>query len=173
MKIICSAYGKLIKLSDATLSPILDLAIRLYMANIFWKSGMLKYENYINGDWESTVYLFEDIHPIPGVDPELAAIAGTGGELILSALLAIGLFTRFGAAGLLVMTLVIQFAVPAEYEISNPEHYYWMLLLAVPMLKGGGTLSIDGIVQKFICKSKCHKNSNDMEKNQEISEDIA
>jgi len=170
MKLLFRAYGNLIKLSNATLSPILDLAIRLYMANIFWTSGVLKYENYANGDWESTVYLFEEIHPIPGVDPEISAIAGTAGELVLPILLAFGLFTRFGAAGLIVMTLVIQFVVPAEYEMSNPEHYYWLLLLAVPMIKGAGILSIDGIAQKFMCKGKCDNKSIE---EQEILQDNA
>lgn len=170
MKSLCALYGKLIKVSNVTLSPLLDLAIRLYMANIFFKSGMLKYENYANNDWESTVLLFEEIHPIPGIDPELAAIAGTAGELALPVLLALGLFTRFGAAGLLVMTLVIQFVVPEDYGIRNNEHYYWMLLLAVPMLKGGGALSIDALAQRF-CKGKCKRKAEEPDQTQEELQD--
>lgn len=125
------------------------------MADIFFRAGMLKFNNYLNGRWEETVLFFTDpdYHPIPGVPGEIAAIAGTAGELILPVLLAFGLFTRFGAAGLLVMTLVIQFWVGAHYEhIANPDHYMWMLLLAVPMLKGGGMLSADFILCKLFCK---------------------
>tara|TARA_R110001592_G_scaffold3525_35_gene20289 strand:- start:7216 stop:7737 length:522 start_codon:yes stop_codon:yes gene_type:complete len=164
MKTLCTLYGRLIKLSNVTLSPLLDVAIRLYMANIFFKSGMLKYDNYTTGNWDETVLLFEEIHPIPGIDPHFAAVTGTAAELILPVLLAIGLFTRFGAAGLLVMTLVIQFVVPESYEISNPEHYYWMLLLAVPMLKGGGLFSLDFLAQKFWCGKKTTK-TNDISHN--------
>jgi len=142
-------YSKLIKLSDMTLSPLVDLGIRLFMANIFWKSGILKYKSWKNGQWEEVITAFRDYHPIPGVPPEMAAIGGTLGELILPLMLAFGLFTRIGAGGLLIMAIVIQFIVPAEYELSNPDHYMWMLLLAVPMLKGGGLFSIDGLAQKF------------------------
>lgn len=159
MKPLFKLYKNVIKLSNMTLSPLLDLAIRLYMANIFFKAGKLKYETYVNEGWESVVYQFEEYHPVPGIDPNLAAIGGTAGELILPVLLAFGLFTRFGAAGLLIMTMVIQFAVPEDYGVSNPEHYLWMLLLAIPLLKGGGMLSIDGIAQKFLCKNKCDSNA--------------
>jgi putative oxidoreductase len=145
-------YYKLIKFSDATLSPLLDLGIRLYMANIFFKSGQLKLNNYMNGQWENTVVMFSDYHPIPGIEPQIAAVAGTTGEVILPVLLAIGLFGRIGAAGLLVMTLIIQFGIPGEYGMANNDHYMWMLLLAVPMLKGPGKLSVDHVLKKIICK---------------------
>lgn len=147
-------YSKLIKLSDMTLVPLLNLAIRLYMANIFFKSGWLRFQDYLNGTWDNQIIAFTEYHPTPGLSPEMAAIMGTGGELILPILLAFGLFTRVGAAGLLVMTLVIQFGVPEEYGIYNVEHYYWMLLLAVPMLKGGNILSIDGLAQRFLFNRK-------------------
>ncbi len=139
-------------IAEKFLSPVLLLVIRLYMANIFFKSGMLKFNNYLDGRWENTIMMFEDFHPIPGIPAEYAAILGTGAELILPVLLAFGLFGRFGAAGLLFMTLVIQFIVPAEYEMSNPDHYYWMMLLAVPLLKGSGIISIDHALVKFITK---------------------
>lgn len=153
-----SLYSKLIKLSDMTLAHVLNLGIRLWMANIFFKSGMLRYQDWANGQWDSQVEAFTEYHPIPGVDPQLAAIGGTVGELALPVMLALGLFTRIGAGGLLVMTLVIQYLVPVDYGVSNPEHYYWMLLLMVPMLHGGGLLSVDGLAQKFLCK-KCKKNT--------------
>lgn len=149
---LCPIYSKLIKTSDKVLSPLLDLGIRLFMANIFFTSGKLRLNDYLNGQWSNQVTAFTDYHPIPGIPGDIAAVAGTGGELILSILLAFGLFTRFGAAGLLVMTISIQFLVPAEYEIANPDHYMWMLLLAVPMLKGGGILSADFVLCKFFCK---------------------
>lgn len=152
MNAILNLYGKLITLSNMTLSPLLNLGIRLFMANIFFKSGLTRYSDYANGTWGNQIEAFTDYHPIPGVPGDIAAIAGTGGELILPILLAFGLFTRLGAAGLLVMTIVIEFIVPPEYGLSNPDHYMWMLLLAVPMLKGGGQLSLDFLAQKFLFK---------------------
>lgn len=131
-------------------APALLLAIRLYMAQIFFTSGWLKFTNFLNHDWGSTVYLFEEVHPIPGVPAGLAAIAGTTGELGLSALLALGLCGRFAGAGLIIMTCIIQFAVPEEYGVGNAEHYMWILLLAVIMVKGAGVLSFDQALLRFI-----------------------
>ncbi len=152
MKQLCTLYSRLVKISNKTLSPLLDLGIRLFMANIFFTSGKLRLNDYLNGQWDNQITAFTDYHPIPGIPGDIAAIAGTTGEIVLPVLLAFGLFTRFGAAGLLIMTMSIQFLVPAEYEIANPDHYMWMLLLAVPLLKGSGMLSADFILCKFFCK---------------------
>lgn len=152
MKQLCTLYSKIIKISNKTLSPVLDLGIRLFMANIFFTSGKLRLNDYLNGQWDNQITAFTDYHPIPGIPGDIAAIAGTTGEIVLPILLAFGLFTRFGAAGLLIMTMSIQFLVPAEYDIANDDHYMWMLLLAVPMLKGSGMLSMDFVLCKFLCK---------------------
>jgi len=140
------------RVSNKALSPLLDLAIRLYMAYTFFVSGKSKLDTYLNDDWESTVFLFEEVHPVPFIPADAAAIAGTAGEVILPILLALGLFGRFAAAGLLIMTAVIQFGVPADYGIMNTVHYLWMLLLAVPLIKGPGPISLDYLVLKFIRK---------------------
>lgn len=133
-------------------SPVIDLAIRLYMAGIFFKSGWLKFQSFLNGDWASTVFLFREAHPLPGIPAEIAAIMGTGGEIVFSVLLALGLFARLGAAGLLAMTFAIQFLVPEDYGILSPVHYLWMLLLAVPFIKGPGPLSVDRFLLKWLRK---------------------
>lgn len=141
--------------ADKIASPLLDLTIRLFMANIFFKSGWQKFQTFLNDDWGSTVYLFQDIHPVPGIPAELAAVMGTGGELAFSALLALGLFGRFGAAGLIVMTAVIQFLIPADYGMANPDHYMWMLLLAVILIKGSGAISADHFIRRWLQKKEC------------------
>src|SRR5690606_1312933 len=79
-------------------SPLLLLGVRLYMANIFFKSGWLKFENYLNGQWDNTLMLFEYEHPVVlrediakslGIEPiellphDVAAVLATGGEIIL------------------------------------------------------------------------------------------
>lgn len=131
-------------------APLLDLTIRLFMARIFFQSGWLKFQNFLNHDWGSTVYLFQDIHPVPGIPAGIAAVAGTTGELGLSTLLALGFFGRFAAAGLIVMALVFQFLVPAEYGIANPLHYLWIMLLGVIFLRGAGTISIDYFLRHWL-----------------------
>lgn len=126
------------------------VAIRFFMANIFFQSGLIKLKDILNADFESVVFLFSDIHPIPGVNPTLAAVLGTAGEIIFPLLLAFGVFGRLGAFGLLMMTIVIQFLIPAEYGLANSDHYMWMLLLAVPLFHGMGRLSVD----YWLAKSK-------------------
>lgn len=143
------------KFADKAGSPLLDLAIRLFMANIFFKSGWLKFRTFLNDDWGSTVYLFQDIHPVPGIPAEFAAVMGTGVELMLPVLLVLGLFGRFAAAGLIIMTAVIQFLIPANFGVSNPDHYMWMLLLAVILIKGPGKLSADHLILRFLQKKEC------------------
>ncbi len=130
------------------LSPVVDLAIRLYIGNIFFISGWSKFEYYLNDNWSSTVYLFTEVYPVPGIPPEIAAVLGTGGELIFSVLLIIGLFSRLGAFVLLIMTAVIEFTFK-----SLPEHTYWALLLATIFARGGGTISLDHLVRKYITKT--------------------
>lgn len=129
------------------------LAARLYMADVFFKSGMLKLKDTLNGRFDEVVTAFTDFHPIPGVDPVIAAIGGMAGEVILPVLLAFGFLGRFAALGLLVMTLVIQFGVPAEYEIAHHQHYVWMILLSVPLFHGMGRISVDYWLVKWLRKS--------------------
>ncbi len=137
-------------IADKVGAPLLDLTIRLYIARIFFQSGWLKFQNFLNHDWGSTVYLFQDIHPVPGIPAGMAAVAGTTGELALSTLLALGFFGRFAAAGLIVMTLIFQFVVLAEYGIANPVHYLWIMLLGVILVNGPGTISIDHFLRHWL-----------------------
>ena len=74
------------------LSAVIDLVIRLWIANIFWKAGLTKIAT-----WESTLYLFEYEYAVPFVPTEVAAVIGTGVEITMPILLAIGLGTRFSA----------------------------------------------------------------------------
>ncbi|HLF22852.1 MAG TPA: hypothetical protein VI565_02945, partial [Burkholderiales bacterium] len=49
------------------LSPLLDLGIRLWVANVFWKSGLTKIAS-----WDNTVLLFENEYQVPLLSPEVA-----------------------------------------------------------------------------------------------------
>ncbi len=73
----------------------LILGVRWWIAWQFLKSGWLK----INS-WDTTLFLFKEEYHVPFVPPELAAVAGTGGELIFPDLLIVGLFGRLSAVGL-------------------------------------------------------------------------
>ena len=125
------------------LSPLLDLAIRVWVANIFWKSGMTKIAS-----WDSTVALFTYEYHVPLLSPEIAAFLGTGVELAMPVLLVLGLGARFSAAVLFVLNVVAVISYPDLNEIGLKDHYYWGLLLLIPLLHGPGKLSVDHWLRK-------------------------
>lgn len=140
-------YSKLVAFGGLIESPLL-LAIRLFMANIFLASGWNKFQNYLNDDWSTTVYLFEEVHPVPFLPADIAAVLGTGGEVILGGLLLIGLLGRFAALGLVVMTAVIEMSLSADYGDFTDLHTTWALLLAVVVARGPGFFSADRFLKK-------------------------
>lgn len=120
------------------LSPLLDLGIRLYVANIFFKSGLTKIQT-----WDTTVMLFTHEYQVPLLSPPLAAFLGTGAELILPVLLAVGLAGRFSALALFVFNIIAVISYPDLNEIGVKDHVYWGILLLVPLFHGPGKLSLD------------------------------
>ena len=132
MKFSKNMLKKFLTFSDF-LTPFIDLGIRWWIAIIFWKSGVLKTQ-----DWDTTLMLFEDEHPVPGLSPEIAAYLGTTNEIIMPILLIIGLGARFSAIVLLFMTLIIQFTY-----MDSSEHGVWAILLLSIILRGAGRFSWD------------------------------
>lgn len=135
------------KLAGCVGAPLWDLAARLYVSYIFFKSGLTRYNDWVNGSFDSQIFLFELEHPVPGLSPEFAAYSATLGELILPVLLTLGLFTRVGAAGILIMTAVIEFTY-----VHSTSHILWAFLAASIFIKGPGILSLDHWLLKFIQK---------------------
>lgn len=128
------------------LTDLLDLGIRLYVARVFWLSGLTKIR-----DWDTTVFLFQEEYHVPVVPPELAAFAGTAGELVFPVLLAIGLGSRFAALGLFfvnLMAVVSYWHVLMDSEPALMQHVFWGTLLLVTMLHGPGRLAVDGWLQR-------------------------
>lgn len=120
------------------LSPLLDLGVRLYLASIFWKSGLNKLQS-----WDTTVALFEHEYQVPLLSPYAAALLGTGAELVLPVLLAAGLAGRFAALALTVFNIVAVISYPDLSEAGLKDHFYWGVLLLVPLFHGPGKLSLD------------------------------
>lgn len=130
-------------------APLLDLGFRLYVAEDFFRSGVVRFKDYLNGSWDTQLFLFEMEHPVAGLDAAMVAPITTAAELILPVLLALGLFTRFGAAGIFVMALVIQMAY-----IESFQHILWMALMLSVFIKGPGVISLDYLMQKRLKKCK-------------------
>ncbi|MGB0934987.1 MAG: DoxX family protein [Alphaproteobacteria bacterium] len=122
-------------------APILDLIIRLWMAKIFFYSGLTKYAN-----MDIAVALFREEYKVPLIDPAVAAYMATATELIAPVMLVAGLGARAAATAMFVMTLVIQFTY-----LDLQEHFYWMMLLGIIILKGPGAISIDRFLAPVLC----------------------
>ncbi|MFP5514200.1 MAG: DoxX family protein [Alphaproteobacteria bacterium] len=130
---------------DHYAAPLFDLAVRLTMAPIFFRSGLQKI-----GDWSATLFLFQEEYRVPLLPPEVAALLATATELTMPVLLVLGLATRLAAVPLLAMALVIQFVLgAANPAFSNPQHYFWMLLLTGLIVRGGGRLSVDHLLLRL------------------------
>jgi len=118
------------------------LVARLGAASIFFLSGRAKVEGWFTIT-DGTFDLFATDYALPFIPPHIAAYAATISEHLFSVLLAIGLFTRAGAIGLLGMTLVIEVFV---YPDAWPTHLSWAGLLLPLLAKGGGKFSIDHLL---------------------------
>jgi len=125
-------------------APVADLCVRLWVAMVFFKSGLTKIQS-----WDTTVLLFTHEYHVPLLSPELAAVLGTATELVAPVFLALGLGGRIAAAVLFVFNVVAVLAYP---ELEGPglqQHYVWGILLAVTLLHGPGALSLDRLLSRF------------------------
>jgi putative oxidoreductase len=122
-------------------ASLVDLGIRLYVADIFFSSGLTKID-----DWDKTVFLFSAEYHVPLLSPPVAAFLGTFGELFFPVLLVLGLATRFAALGLSfvnVMAVVSYWQVLSQNDAALMGHVFWGVLLLVTLFHGPGKLSLD------------------------------
>ncbi len=122
-------------------APLLDLAVRLYVAEVFFRSGVLKLKN-----WSGTLYLFREEYRVPLLPPDLAAWLGTFNELFFPVLLALGLAARFAAFALSIFNVIAVVAfwhVLKNNEAALNSHLFWGFLLLVILCHGPGKLSVD------------------------------
>jgi putative oxidoreductase len=139
-------YRRATALLEFWAAPVLQFAIRLWIARVFFLSGLTKI-----ADWNATLFLFQEEYKVPLLPVPVAALLGTTFELGMPVLLVAGLATRCAALPLLGMSLVIQFVLGAgNPDYDNTEHYYWMFLLLVIVIRGPGPLSLDHLLSRWI-----------------------
>ncbi len=131
------AWALLTRALDA-LQPLAALLARLYIAQVFFLSGLTKLR-----DWETTVALFTDEYHVPLLPPAAAALLGTAGELVLPVLLVLGLAGRLPALGLFVVNTVAVISLSEIAPAALQQHVFWGTLLAGLAIYGGGPWSLD------------------------------
>jgi len=120
------------------LQPLFALAVRLYVAHVFFASGLVKLSN-----WNSTLALFENEYHVPLLSPQLAAWLGTGAEIGLPILLTLGLGTRFAAIALFFFNIVAATSYPDLSDAGIKDHVLWGALILVTFVYGPGKYALD------------------------------
>lgn len=136
-------YTQAAALLESIPSDLLLLVARFGAAAIFFLSGRTKVDGILHIT-DSTYSLFETEYRLPLLPPHLSAHLSTYGEHFFPILLALGLFTRFGALGLLGMTAVIEIFV---YPDAWPTHLSWAAILLPLIARGGGRWSLDALFE--------------------------
>ena len=127
------------------------LALRIALAVPFYKSGMTKWDGFLQLSGgaeflftsEFKLHILGQQYPYPF--PYLAAYGAGIAEIVLPILLVLGLFTRFAALGLLVMTAVIQITVPEGWANF---HLPWAAMALTLVVFGGGRIAVDALFRK-------------------------
>jgi putative oxidoreductase len=114
---------------------------------VFLLSGLTKWDGFTIR--EDAYYLFADEYFAKYALPEslikIFTIMAAIGEVVLPVLLIAGFLSRVSAAGLLIMTAVIQlFVYPQEWWTV---HAWWMAILALLITAGPGVLSADRLLK--------------------------
>jgi putative oxidoreductase len=131
------------RIAERSAGPVVDLAIRFWLAGIFFASAVLKL-----ADWQKALYLSANEYPVPWLDSVTAAYVGVSIEFFGAVLLAIGLATRFAALSMLILSLVIQF----NY-VALEVNLFWAVLFGWYVARGAGPLSLDHWLSRGLADS--------------------
>jgi putative oxidoreductase len=123
--------------------PYIELAIRLWIAKLFFVFGILQLMH-----WQLTLDLASQENPIPFLTPAAAAFLSTGIYLVCPALLALGFMTRYAALPLLALSSVTQLLhEPFDTQL------FWMALSGWFAIYGAGSISLDNLLRRGLSDS--------------------
>jgi putative oxidoreductase len=149
MTLLIALYERFVgRASSLMPDALLLLVARFGIAAVFFMSGRTKVDGIIHIT-DGTYELFRTEYALPLIPPDIAAVAATWSEHVFSILLVLGLFTRFSAFALFMMTLTIEIFV---YPDAWPTHLSWTAILLPLIFRGGGAWSIDAILRKVVAR---------------------
>lgn len=136
--------------------PLVDLGLRLWVADAFFRAGLVKIAN-----MDSTIDLFTNTYHVPLLPPVFAAYLGTGVELVVPFFLAFGLLGRLTAGFMFIYNLICVISFPdlwpdgfwtGLFGTAFKDHKIWGLMLLVTLVYGPGKLSLDYLLVKLFPK---------------------
>lgn len=139
---VIGIYRRVFKFLETIPVALPELVLRLGVSLIFYRSFRTKIAS-----WDTTILLFENEYNVPVLPPTLAAYMATAVEIVGPIMLVLGLGTRFAAAAMLGMTLVIQIFV---YPTAYPDHLLWAGPLLYLLLRGPGKWSVDAHIRDSV-----------------------
>src|ERR1700683_3550038 len=125
------------------------LALRFALAVPFWRSGLTKWDGFLNLSFGAKQLFAEEfkLHifgaEIPYPAPELVATLSGIAEVGFPVLLVLGLGARYAALGLLGMTAIIQLTVPDAWANF---HLPWAAMALAIMSFGPGKIALDYVL---------------------------
>src|SRR6266702_3015611 len=123
--------------------PLLDLGFRVWLAQQFFVSGVIKVTH-----WETALELAAHEYPVSWMSPTAAAYTGAAIEVIAPIFLASWLLTRYAALDLLALSLVIQFS----YQPFDSQ-LFWIALFGWYVVTGAGSMSLDRLLRRGLADS--------------------
>ena len=163
MQILVDLKNRVVDMLNPAGEWVALLPIRLLMAYEYGRAGLMKYNG---SNWFANV---QDNFPFPfNVIPvEISWFLATWAEILGAFGLVVGLFTRFWAFSLIILSIVAIFGVhwPAEwnglgelwesYRVSRKEGLgnfriplLFIVMLIPLMFHGGGKLSVDNLLAR-------------------------
>ena len=184
MTALINLYLRLAYKVEHGLGPVLMPTLaRFVFAALFtlyyWNSAMTKLGGDISGLWTPTANAFAQIFPkeaqAAGFDIAAATtfqkgliLAGTWAELVLPALILIGLFTRFAALGMVAFVVAQSLTDLYGHDLINDpntlgawfdgapdgiimdQRALWIMLALVLVFRGAGPLSLDNVIKRWL-----------------------
>ncbi len=130
---LIGGYARTLQFTQRVAWPVIDLLVRVWLAQVFFVSGTVKLLN-----WQTALDLAANEYPVSWMSPVAAAYTGVTIEIVGPVLLALGLLTRVGAFAMLILALVVQF----NY-LAFDSQLLWAAWLAWYVVFGAGPLSLD------------------------------
>lgn len=146
---VAAAISMIIQWLATAAQMVAPPLLRIALAVPFFESGLTKWDGFLSPaptahflfEEEFKLHIFGQVYNFPF--PDTLALLDSVAEIVLPALLILGLATRLSALCLLVMTGIIQLVVPEGWANF---HLPWASLAVAIIALGPGKLSLDHLI---------------------------